>query len=666
MKSILIGEDAKGRSLHLTEKMRASTHMHVIGGSGTGKSKYLEWLIRQDIRAGHGLCVIDWHGTLFKDVLNYCTQMDVGMFSDERSVILINPSKPDQVTGFNPFMNQGEDVSTQAANRRKATVKVWGENDTDRTPTLERVITAIYTVAVELRQPLANAALLLDYENSELRQYAIDNISNERAKRVLQKWQTITKSSDWDSEVLSTDNRFNRFLASTSVKRFLGMTEGNIDLRDIMDNQKILLVNLGASGYLDRDSAKVFAVLLLNEFFETAMRRANEISPRDIKPFVLYMDEFQEYINDDIAAMLDQVRKGGLHMVLAHQHLGHFADKPQLRKSVFTNARIRAVFGGLDFEDGAMIANEMFLPDLNMRQIKKAYHHTAHLYREETRTSYSRNAGYGTSTGETWDRSRGFTEGRSETRGSGWSEGTGHSTTEGQGSSRSGGRGRSSGSGFSARGNPEGIPDPTFGGQVEGWYTESEGESEFTADGESDFSSETYSESSSESAFQSESTSSSRSRATSRGGSYGENESHSEGETVVPVWVPIPIKELGHEAEWGREEKVSNIVEMLKLQQQRHCFIKFDTEKTQPMQTPFVRDYSHSEEFLLEYEQAIYKSQGAKPADQVDEIIKDNQLKFLAEAQAAYTIDAVTADSTPEGQKHPRNQARPRIKIKPK
>ena len=169
------------------------------------------------------------------------------------------------------------------------------------------------------------------------------------------------------------DNRLARFVGSLGVRRFMGMKEHNIDLPDIMDCGKILFVNLGASGFLDRKAAMVFASLFLYEFMDTAMRRAVRAQGSGEKPslYPLYLDEFQNYITDDIAEALDQALKGGLHMVLAHQHLGHFADNPKLRKSVFTNARLRAVFGGLDYEDACVIGNEMFLPDLNTRQIKK-------------------------------------------------------------------------------------------------------------------------------------------------------------------------------------------------------------------------------------------------------------------------------------------------------
>ena len=93
-------------------------------------------------------------------------------------------------------------------------------------------------------------------------------------------------------------------------------------MQDHGRGDKILLINLGYSLELDRESAQVFASLFLNEFLETAMRRANKgtLRARSRASFRLYLDEFQEYITDDMCAMLDEVLKGGLHMVLAHQH----------------------------------------------------------------------------------------------------------------------------------------------------------------------------------------------------------------------------------------------------------------------------------------------------------------------------------------------------------
>src|ERR1044072_9223434 len=125
MKPVLVGNGADGRGLFITPEMRRSTHMHVIGGSGKGKSKFLEWMIGRDIREGNGLCLIDWHGTLYNDVVRHCGFQNVGLPVDFRSVVLLNPSQSDFITGFNPFVAGAGDVSVQVSRRVDATIRPW-------------------------------------------------------------------------------------------------------------------------------------------------------------------------------------------------------------------------------------------------------------------------------------------------------------------------------------------------------------------------------------------------------------------------------------------------------------------------------------------------------------------------------------------------------------
>jgi len=210
---------------------------------------------------------------------------------------------------------------------------------------------------------------------------------------------------------------------------------------------------------------------------------------------------------------------------------------------VFTNARIRAVFGGLDYEDAALIANEMFLRELNTRQIKKAYYHTIHLYREETRTI----------------------SGRSSSQGSGWTSGSGLN---------------------------EGVSTVP----VEGWFASPPG-TVFT--GESSHQDDSFTT------------------------SEGQNE------VDVPIFVPIPVQELTSETEWTREEKLSKLVEMLKEQQQRHCFVKIDTAPPQPLKIPFVQRYAVAPDTLQSYSKDAYAQQGALPGADIDRFIEESEVKFL-------------------------------------
>lgn len=611
MKPIIIGNNATGEPIQITPRMRQSTHMHVIGGSGKGKSKFLEWMMRRDIDEAHGFCLIDWHGTLYKDILEYCCELDIGAYGDFRSLFLLNPSKPDFITGFNPFINPAADISVQVNNMTKATLAPWGAQNTDQTPLLARVLRVAYTVAAELKLPLWNVAKLLRYDNGYLRDFAIQALSDPLIKEDLREFQRMNQK-DWAYFVLSTENRLSRFLGSKGVRRFMNLTDGNIDLRKAMDDQQILLVNLGVSNHLDRESGKLFASLFLSEFFHTAMIRANE-APSGEKPntFVLYLDEFQEYITDDIAAMLEQVRKGGLHIVLAHQNLGQLLKDEHLLEAIMGSARLRTVFGGLSYNTACYLGNEMFLPDLNTRQVKKINYHLTHDFERRIETSRSTSTGRGTSENSNWSKGKGDSRTTGSTYGTGYSAGSSHAS----------GSGMSSGTSKSLPGSQMTVFTPF----TEGWFGESETRNEFTSnsytDSHSDSSSESYSESASE--FSSE------------GASHGHSTFESTGGTEFPVWVPIPIQEVTEE-EWSREEKLSRIAESLIMQQDQTAFIKLGSEtETQPLMVPFVKDYSHSPDNLLDYEEAVYRERRALPAEQADQVITQNEQKFLMAAEEA-------------------------------
>ena len=166
-----------------------------------------------------------------------------------------------------------------------------------------------------------------------------------------------------------------------------------------MQQGSIILVNLGASDSLDKDSAAVFGSLFLNELFESAMRFANNPSRQNPDAFFLYLDEFQEYITKDMTGMLDQVLKSGLSLVMAHQHLGQLGEGHWLRRSLTANARNKIVFGGLDFESAKELAIDMFLKNINERQVIENYYSLLNHMKKVRETVTGYGSGKGSSSG---------------------------------------------------------------------------------------------------------------------------------------------------------------------------------------------------------------------------------------------------------------------------
>ncbi|HKO54857.1 MAG TPA: type IV secretion system DNA-binding domain-containing protein [Thermoanaerobaculia bacterium] len=201
-------------------------------------------------------------------------------------------------------------------------------------------------------------------------------------------------------------NRLDRFLAPTAVRRMIARESGNLSIRKVLAENAILLVNLTASQHLTNESGKLIAALLLNEFREAALER-----PGTKDRFFLFLDEFQEYVTHDVAAMLDQVRKGGLNLVLSHQHLGQLGADEALESSIATNARIKAVFGGLDYESAVLVANEIRLKAINRRQVERQIYRSTTLAHEVQKVEVeggSHTDGYSASRGTSESEAGGF------------------------------------------------------------------------------------------------------------------------------------------------------------------------------------------------------------------------------------------------------------------
>src|ERR1051325_4232254 len=178
MKNLILGDDASSNPIELSGNDR-ETHMHVIGSSGSGKSKFLEWLMRQDLQNRQGFCLIDPHGTLYRDVLDFAAHRVIG-----GDIIPLNLSQPDQIIGFNPFQRLDTgDVSVQVGRRIGATMHAWGVENSDETPTLERTLRLIYTVLLEQNLPFHFAQFLIDFNSKDIRENFIRNTKSGLIRR---------------------------------------------------------------------------------------------------------------------------------------------------------------------------------------------------------------------------------------------------------------------------------------------------------------------------------------------------------------------------------------------------------------------------------------------------------------------------------------------------
>jgi hypothetical protein len=304
-----------------------ATHCHVQGTSQSGKSKFCEHCIREHILAGNGVCLIDWHGTFYDSIVDYLAYVQ-----PDRPIVLLNPSRPDYIVPFNPFaLPIGREPSSHVNRLASVLVKPWGNQNTNELPTYERMVKMLLAFMTATGEPLHHAARLFDYPKKEQREWAIAQMHNV-PEYLRTQWKVLQYTHslrEWEGKVLSTQNRLGRFLSSQSIVRFTGLPRPSLSIADCIRQKAIILVNLKPSDYLDPESSKVFAALLLSEFLDAAMMNTG-----DPQQYYLYLDECQNYLTADAAQMLDQVLKSGLRLTLINHHLGQFHDNIPLQGSI--------------------------------------------------------------------------------------------------------------------------------------------------------------------------------------------------------------------------------------------------------------------------------------------------------------------------------------------
>lgn len=362
--ALAIGRTKNRKDIRLTDEER-SRHIHVLGASGTGKSKLIESMIRADITAGRGLCLIDPHGTLAEAATRWCaaTRMD-----DFRRIHVIEPGNPDWCAGFNPLRLDGfNETAVRVDAMVAACAQVWGGENTSATPLLKKCLRAVFYTLATRELTLAEAPLLTSSE-SDLRRALISNLPDPVFNAVWRDFDALSRREFFE-QFSSTNNRLLEFLSSPVVRRIVGQQERALDLKQVMDNGEIVIVNLASNGALSPDNGRLLGTLLTSELFLQAVRRDQATARR--RPFTLYIDECYDYLTADIERMLDQTRKFGLHLVLAHQRLGQLRDRSEaIYNGVMAGGQTKIVFGGLTDDDAGIMAREVLRNSFNLEQPK--------------------------------------------------------------------------------------------------------------------------------------------------------------------------------------------------------------------------------------------------------------------------------------------------------
>jgi hypothetical protein len=323
-------------------------HFYVVGASGAGKSKFLEFLIRQDIAKSNGFGVVDPHGDLVEDVKSYLALALTKEELEER-VVLIDPTDEKYTVAFNPLEKlEGVSSAEIAAELVEAFKKIWIDAWGAR---MEDLLRNTLIALIEAELTLDNLPRFLIDE--DFRENILERVSHPIAKRYFQRFNALAPRTreEW---MESTLNKVNAFLSDDRIREIFSYQKSSFNLREIMDNRKILLIKLDR-GRL-KENGDLLGSLLMTKIRMAAFSRSD--IPREKRvPFYLYIDEFQNFATEEFIDTLSEARKYGLVLILAHQNLSQLPKN--LQDSILTNCGIQCYFR-VCRRDAEILAKEAF------------------------------------------------------------------------------------------------------------------------------------------------------------------------------------------------------------------------------------------------------------------------------------------------------------------
>lgn len=307
----------------LTRKDRGR-HVYIIGQTGVGKSGLLELMTAADISTNQGFALIDPHGDFAINTLQRIAPDRI------KDVIYFNPADTEFPIGFNPLEVQNESQKTLVASEIIGSLKKmfdsWG-------PRLEYILR--YTILSLLEYPNATmldiTRLLTD---SKFQKDVVSRVTDPVVRNFWEKEYASWNEKFRTEAVAPILNKVGAFTANPIIRNIVGQPKSGFNMRQIMDEGKILVMNL-SRGLIGEDNAAILGSLLVTKVQLAAMSRADIARVEDRRPFYFYVDEFQNFATESFATILSEARKYGLNLTIANQYTSQMI--PEVSGAVFGN-----------------------------------------------------------------------------------------------------------------------------------------------------------------------------------------------------------------------------------------------------------------------------------------------------------------------------------------
>jgi len=341
------------RKFGIKEKNRRG-HIYIVGKTGTGKSTLIQNMVISDVNDGNGLALIDPHGDLSEGILNFVPRRRI------KDVIYFNPGDTDYPIAFNPLESVHSDQHHLVASGlisvfKKIWSEFWG-------PRLEHILrNTILTLLERPNSTILDIPKLLT--DKDFRGEIIGKVKNQQVREFwfseFEKYSAYLKT-EAVSPIL---NKMGQFLTSFPLRNIVGQKENTFDIRKVMDEGKILIVNL-AKGNIGEDNCSLLGAMIVTKIWLAALSRA-DLPEEKRKPFYMYVDEIHSFLTLSFADILSESRKYGLNLTLAHQYIDQLDEK--IKGAIFGNVGTVISFR-VGIEDAEHLAKQ-FYPIFNQNDL---------------------------------------------------------------------------------------------------------------------------------------------------------------------------------------------------------------------------------------------------------------------------------------------------------
>ena len=301
-------------------------HVYIVGKTGMGKTVMLENMVIQDIQRGYGVGVVDPHGEFAEKILDFIPANRVN------DVIYFNPADLDYPIAFNIMEKvDPEHRHLVAAGLLGVFKKIWPDVWSAR---MEYILNNCISALLEFPGStlLGINRMLAD---PEYRKKVVENVQDPVIKAFwVQEYASFTQRYEVEAKA-AIQNKVGQFISAPLIRNIIGQVKSTIDMRKIMDEGKILIMNL-SKGRIGEENSRLLGALLITKIQLAAMSRV-DIPEEKRQDFYLYVDEFQNFATESFVNILSEARKYRLYLVLAHQYLLELRWKKKVRDAVFGN-----------------------------------------------------------------------------------------------------------------------------------------------------------------------------------------------------------------------------------------------------------------------------------------------------------------------------------------